>query len=107
MEEKTSIPYIVYESEQARSERHIKRLILALMISVVLIFTSNALWLYAWLQYDYSSEATTTTTHQIDVDAEDGIANYIGNNGEIVNGKDYSNQNNNEENNSKENEIGE
>lgn len=97
-----NIPYIVYESEQARSERHIKRLILALMISVILIFTSNALWLYSWGQYDYVGEETTT--HTVDVDAKDGIANYIGNDGDIVNGKDTGYKNNNEKTGSEESE---
>lgn len=102
MEEKTSVPYIVYESEQARSERHIKRLIIALMIAVALIFTSNALWLYAWMQYDYIGEEVTT--HTVDVDAEDGVANYIGNNGNIVNGKDTGYKNNNKKTGSEESE---
>lgn len=83
-----NIPYIVYESEQARSERHIKRLIMALVISIMLIFVSNALWLYAWMQYDYVGEEVTT--HTVDVDAKDGTANYIGNNGDIVNGENKS-----------------
>lgn len=58
MDEK-HITYIVYESGMARSERHIKRLIIALVICIFLIFISNAAWLYAWYQYDYSSEEIT------------------------------------------------
>lgn len=57
--ENNQVPYIVYESAQVRSERHIKRLIIALVISIILMFTSNALWLYAWCQYDYTSEEVT------------------------------------------------
>jgi hypothetical protein len=53
------IPYIAYEAAEAKSERTIKRLILALVLSIILIFASNAIWLYAWCQYDYSSEETT------------------------------------------------
>lgn len=78
------VPYVVYESEMARNERIIKRLIVALVISIFLIFVSNAIWLYAWLQYDYSSESTVT------VDGKDGVANYIGNDGEISNGTNNS-----------------
>jgi hypothetical protein len=37
------IPYIVYESAQVRSERHIKRLVIALIIAIILIFASNPL----------------------------------------------------------------
>ena len=85
--ENKNIPYIVYEAAQARNERTIKRLILALIIATVLIFASNLVWSYIWLQYDYISEET-----QIDVQADKGNINYIGNDGDINNGKDYSNE---------------
>ena len=35
------IPYIVFESEMARHERTIKRLLILLVISVLLLFISN------------------------------------------------------------------
>ena len=77
-----NVPYIVHESSMARSERQIKRLWIALIVSVCLLFASNATWLYAWLQYDYSSEETI-----VEQDAKDGgNANYIGNDGDILNG---------------------
>ena len=83
------IPFVVHESGMTRMERIVKRLSVALIVSILLIFASNALWLYAWMQYDYSSDATTTTeTQTVTVDGKDGIANYIGNNGDITNGKD-------------------
>lgn len=59
--ENNQVPYIVYESAQSRSERCIKRLVIALILSIFLIFISNALWLYAWCQYDYTSESTSYT----------------------------------------------
>ena len=37
-------------------ERMVKRLWIALIICIAFIFASNACWLYAWMQYDYSSE---------------------------------------------------
>ena len=86
------VPYIVYEGEQARAERHSKRLVTALIVTILLLFGTNALWISAWLQYDYSSEEMTTT-HLIE--AKDGIANYIGNSGDIVNGSDYRDNENN------------
>ena len=52
------IPYIVYEASEARADRRNKRLIIALIISIVLMFASNIAWLYAWCQYDYSSQDT-------------------------------------------------
>lgn len=87
------VPYIVYDEEQARNERNIKRLVIALIISICLIFATNVLWLYCWFQWDYVGEETVTTTHTIDVDAKDGVANYIGNDGDIVNGADSGNYN--------------
>ena len=81
-----SVPYIVHESSMARMERQVKRGWIALIVAVCLLFASNAAWLYAWCQYDYSSEEIIT------VDGKDGIANYIGNDGDIVNGESDSGQ---------------
>lgn len=39
------VPYIVYESEAARHERTVKRLITALLIAILLIVGSNLAWL--------------------------------------------------------------
>lgn len=78
------VPYIAFESMMARYERHTKRLIIALVMVIILLFASNAIWLYAWCQYDYSDETTDATS--IDLDATDGNANYIGNDGDINNG---------------------
>lgn len=39
-------------------ERMVKRMWIALIICIALIFASNACWIYAWMQYDYSSEET-------------------------------------------------
>lgn len=78
------VPYIVHESAMARNERTLKRMIVALAIAVVLLFATNAAWLYAWNQYDYESETVT-------VDSNDGgNANYIGNDGDITNGESDS-----------------
>ena len=79
-----TVPYIAFESAQARAERITKRLIIALVLAVVLIFASNAAWLWAWMQYDYVSDSTTTET--VTVDGEDGTANYASKGGSIVNG---------------------
>lgn len=77
------VPYIVYEGEQARHERTIKRLIIALVIAVIVTLLSNVAWLVYLSGYEfYGSESEVT------VEAKDGIANFIGNDGEITNGKD-------------------
>lgn len=83
MDEEKNIPYFIHEAISTRFERIIKNLVICLIITVVLLFATNVAWLYAWIQYDYSSEET-----QIDVDAKDGTANYIGNDGVIYNGED-------------------
>ena len=82
MQTPVDVPYIVHESTVARQERHIKRLWIALIVAVAMIFASNAIWLYAWMQYDYSGEKII-----VEQDATDGgNANYIGDDGDINNG---------------------
>lgn len=70
------IPFVAYESMQAKDERIIRRLIAAVIIATVLMFLTNLIWLWAWLQFDYYGQEVT-------VDANGGDANYIGNNGDI------------------------
>lgn len=83
---KMTVPYIVYEGEQTRHERTVKRLIIALIVAISAVFVSNAMWLYCWMQFDYEWEDTVTleTTDRSN-------ANFIGGNGVIANGgTDYS-----------------
>lgn len=56
-----SIPRYFYEGTCARFERSYKRIFIALIVAVALLFASNVIWLWAWTQYDYSSEITTYT----------------------------------------------
>ena len=88
-----SVPYVVHEGILSRMERSNKRMLIALIIAVTLLFASNALWLYEWTQYDYCGD---TTSQDVTLESKDGIANYIGNNGDISNGKDqgYISENN-------------
>lgn len=58
------IPYIVHEAAMARNERNLKRLVTALIIAVCLIFASNAIWLYCWMQYDYTSTESVVEYQQ-------------------------------------------
>lgn len=74
------IPYIVYESEAARHERTVKRLVLALVLSVAMLFISNIMWLWFFNQFDIESE-----TVQLD-SSNNGTASYIGQDGVINNG---------------------
>lgn len=80
--QKNSVPFIVYEGTIARFERTIRRLIILVGITILLLFASNAIWIYEWNQYDYSD---------VMVDSQDGgNASYIGANGYINNGESTS-----------------
>lgn len=79
MEEKITVPYIAHEAEVARLERTIKRLTQIIIICLVLIFASNALWFYYWNQYEYVGEETSVT--------QDGLGvNIIGAHNEVNDG---------------------
>ena len=81
-----NIPWMAHEFAMVRMERQVKRGWIALIVAVCLLFASNAAWLYAWCRYDYSSDQIVT------VDGKDGIANYIGNDGDIVNGENHGSE---------------
>ena len=71
------VPYIVHEAELARAERSFKRLWAAIILLIVLLFGSNAGWLY----YESQLEETATT---IEAEADDG-GNAVANNNGMVN----------------------
>jgi hypothetical protein len=85
MDDIKSVPYVVYEGEQVINERKEFRLIIVVIIMILLTFATNALWLYAWMQYDYTSEQS------VSIDSTDGVANYIGKDGAITYGEDTGN----------------
>lgn len=79
----TNVPYVVHESAMARAERQAKRLVAVIILLIVLLVCSNV----GWLVYESQFETVETTKEDIVVDAgESGIANYIGNDGDITNG---------------------
>lgn len=78
-----SVPYVVHESAMARAERHTKALICVIVLLIVLLVGSNGAWLWYENKFDVVEETTTTITQ----DNADGYNNYIGNDGDIVNGK--------------------
>ena len=90
MPDTENIPYIVWEGEKAREERRHKRDFIIKIVLIVMLFLSNALWLYAWSQYDYSGYE-----EEITIDGgERGFAGYIGHDGEINYGEDNSEEEN-------------
>jgi hypothetical protein len=83
MDEK--VPYIVFEAEMARHERKEVRLIRVIIALIIAVFLSNAGWLLFFNQFDISGET-------VSVDSRDaGIANYIGEDGTINNGRGEGN----------------
>lgn len=74
------VPYIVYESEAARHERTIKRLITIILISISFLVITNLAWLLVFNSYDVTSTSTEIVT-------DEGNANMLeaGMNGEINN----------------------
>lgn len=78
------VPFIVYEGTIARFERTIKRLVILVGITVLLLFASNAIWIYEWNQYDYSDVVMDNT--------DGGNANFMGTgaSGVINNGESQS-----------------
>lgn len=81
------VPYIVFEGEQARHERTVKRLVIALLISISLIFASNLAWLWFFNSFDIISDEVTVDGTQ------SGNANYIGQDGVINNGRSEAEEN--------------
>ena len=76
------IPYIVFEGEMARSERHIKRLWITIIVLIFAIIGICTGFLVYLSQFDYESYEVSTEGG--------GNANYIGNDGDINNGTGYS-----------------
>ena len=81
-----NIPYIAFESEMARHERSIKRLIVALILTIAMLFASNIAWIWFFNQFDYETDTITQ-------DTQDGDNSYIGNDGAIINGAANGNSN--------------
>lgn len=81
--EKKDVPFYVYELESAKHERTVKRLLRALLITILLMVGTNLAWLYVFNQYDISSEQYT-------IEGQDNAnANYLesGVDGVINNGE--------------------
>ena len=80
---KVTVPYVVFEGSQARLERTIKRMFILICILIAALLFTNAAWLYAWNSYE-------TVYEEVDLDAGNGNANYVGRDlsGVINNGED-------------------
>ena len=74
-----NVPFAVYESVMAQ----IRRLVWVIVLLIVLLVGTNAGWFIYNSQFEVVEETTATITQ----DNADGYNNYIGNDGDIVNGK--------------------
>lgn len=79
-EKHNNVPYIVLESSLFAMERIFKRLWIVIILLILLLVGSNALWIV----YENSFEDSETTITQ---ENADGYNNYIGNDGNIMNGE--------------------
>ena len=85
--EQLTIPYIAYESMLAKEDTQQRRMVYIIIFLIALLVVTNVIWLVAWNQYDY------VDGYSVDLQADDGgNANYIGNDGDIINGESYSTQ---------------
>ena len=82
-----NVPYIVVEGIEARRERRDRRIITALVsitITFILAFTGFAIYTqWMWSQFEVVDESES-----VSIDSHEGTANYVGNDGDIINGKD-------------------
>lgn len=76
-----SVPYIVHESSVARMERQIKRLWITILTLIFLLVGSNCAWIWRNNQWE------TVEKWEITQENDGGYNNYIGNDGDIVNGE--------------------
>ena len=76
-----SVPYIVHESSTARMERQIKRLWITILTLIFLLVGSNCAWIW------WNNQWETVEKWEITQENDGGYNNYIGNDGDIVNGK--------------------
>ena len=74
------VPYIVHEASMARSERTVKRLWATIILLILLLVGSNAAWIW------WNNQWETVESWEITQENEDGNNNYIGNDGDVVNG---------------------
>lgn len=76
------VPYIVHEGDVARLERVIKRMWVLVLSLIILLFVSNAAWIW------YESQLNEI---RIEKDNESDYNNFIGNDGDIHNGETDNN----------------
>lgn len=74
-----NVPYIVHETAMARNERHVKRLVVALVVAILLAFATNVGWLIYESQYE-----TLDYAYDYDYSQDGQGTNIIGNGNEVI-----------------------
>lgn len=82
-EEMAVMPIAQHEKDQNRLMSIIKSLIAVIIVLIVLLVGSNVGWLIYEIQYEVVEETSAT----VEQENENGYNNYIGNDGDIVNGE--------------------
>ncbi len=82
--EEPHVPYVAYKETVAAQERHVGRLIYVMTLIVVFFILAmlGEAGLFIWYLNQYEVVQETVT-----VDSTDGVANYIGRDGDISNGQ--------------------
>lgn len=75
------VSFVVFESTKATMERTIRRLWILILVLVIMLVGTNAAWIY------YESQWEVVETTSITQENDNGYNNYIGNDGDIYNGK--------------------
>lgn len=77
-----------FERMQTKDEKNDRWRNIFILVLIILLVVTNAMWLVAWNQYDY------VDSYEVDMDSgEGGDANYIGSNGAITYGENISTEN--------------
>lgn len=71
-----TVPYVVHEASQARSERHNKRLWIIILVMIGALIGTNL----AWIIYNSQFEIVEETNTAVEQDADNGTNNFIGGN---------------------------
>lgn len=76
-----SIPFAAFEANEQRHERKERNFFVVILVLIGLLVLSNLAWLLYESQFEVVEETETITQ-----ESESGDINYIGNDGDILNG---------------------
>ena len=70
------IPYFIHEGDMARMERVNKRWFVAFLIVLIMLFATNAGWIF--YESQFSTETITKTTYEAESDSGNAVLNGSG-----------------------------